>query len=131
MRQRKLCASDRNFSSYECNGHVNSYKTTNKNEFPSTNGNRCRNFKINIDKNAPKVYMHEEKMKTKKRSQQQCRRRSKKYRIQTSFQNAATFSEFAFHRIVLFIIVILLFVGCRVANGQQRDLYANAQNTGE
>lgn len=135
MRQRKLCASDINFSSYECNGHVNSFKTTKKHEFPSTNGNRCRNFKINIDNNAPKVCMHKAQMKTKNRSQQRCRRRrrrrSQTYREQTSFRNAATFSEFAFHRIVLFIIVILLYVGCCVANGQQRDFYANAQKTGE
>lgn len=127
MEQRK-CASDINSSSDECNGHVRSIKRTNKDEFRSSNGNRCRNLKINTDK--PKVacsFAHTMPQMQCNRSQ---RCLSHSNTVQTSFQYAPIYSKFAFHQIVLFI-VILLFTGCCVTNGQHTESQFNAQNTGE
>lgn len=126
MRQKNLCASDKIFRFNDCNGHVKSNKRISDDEFRCTNGNRCRNLQINID-NAPEVYVHETQMKC---NRSQCCL-SQNNQVQTSFRNVTIYSKFAFHRIIHFIIIILLFAGCCVVNGQQRDSYVNVQNTGE
>lgn len=127
MKQRKLCAGDIDSSSEACNGHVRiSIKRTIRNEFQSTNGNRCRNMQIKTDKPKNEAYAHEPQIKCHR--SQRCR--SHNHTVQTCFRKAPIYSIFAFHWIVLFI-VILLFTGCCVTNGQQIDSQLNAQNTGE
>lgn len=125
MKQRKSCASDINSSSDECNGHVRSFKRTSKDEFRSRNGNRCRNSQIKSDK-PKKACVHGPQMMYNR--SQRCLSRNNT--VQTSLRNAPIYSKFAFHRIVP-LIVILLFIGCYVVNGQQTDSQFNAQNTGE
>lgn len=122
MKQRKSYASDINSSSVECSGHVRSFKRTSKDEFRSRNGNRFRNLQIKSDK-PKKACVHGPQNRS-----QRCLSRNNT--VQTSLRNAPIYSKFAFHRIVP-LIVILLFTGCCVANGQQTDSQFNAQNTGE
>lgn len=125
MKQRKSCASDINSSSEECNGHVRSFRRASEYEFRSRNGNRCRNLQIKSDK-PKKACAHEPHMMYNR--SQRCLSRNNT--VQTSLRNAPIYSKFAFHRIVP-LIVILLFTGCCVANGQQTDSQFDAQNTGE
>lgn len=113
MKQRKLCACNISSSS-ECNGHVKSFiKPTNPDECQRTNGNCLRNSEIPVDKTKKGGFYETQ---TEFNRSQRCLKNDTI--VQIRFNSVPIYSKFAFHPIIL-LIVILAFDVCGVANGQR------------
>lgn len=124
MKQRKFIACNTSSCSDECNGHVKYFKEKNSDMFfvRSTNGNhRIQKCEIKIDKTKGKCTWTQPEMKYN-RSQQRCLEQKNSI-VQKSMNNALPiYSKFAFHRIIHFIVVIvILFAVCSPVSGQQQQ----------
>ena len=139
MKQRKFNACNSSSSSGECNGHVKLFKEINSDMFVrSTNGNRgIRNSEIKIDKTKGKRIRTQPQMKYSR--SQRCLEHNSIVVQKNMVNNALViYSKFAFHRIIHFVIVVVLLfaVGSPVRGQQQRqqqhpELRQILRNTGE
>lgn len=130
MKEKTFFAHNTSSSSDECNGHVNNFKRISGDKFQCTNGNRSPNCEIKIDKTNEERAQIRSQMNTKR--SQRCLEHNDII-VQSSFNNAPIYSKFAFHQIIHFVVVLLLFAVCSTVNGQQlrETRQITSQNTGE
>lgn len=130
MKENIFSAYNTSSSSNECNGHANNFKRISGDKFQCTNGSRSPNCEIKIDKT------NEERAQIRPQMNNERSQRCLEHNdiiVQSSFNNAPIYSKFAFHQIIHFVVVLVLFAICSTVNGQQlRDVrQITSQNTGE
>lgn len=125
MKQKIMCIYSSTCN--ECNGHTDSFKRISTDKFLCANGSRLPNHEIKIDKTKEECVQIQPNMKYNR--SQRCLEHN--IIVQSSLNNAPIYSKFAFHRIIHFIGILLLFVVCSTVNGQQQESRQRTQNTGE
>lgn len=129
MKQIKSCVCSISSTLNECNGHTDSLKENRSDKFLCENGSRSPNCETKIDKTKEERLQIQQRMEYNR--SQPCLEHN--IIVQSSLNDASNYSKFAFHRIIIHLIVILLiFDVCYTVNGQQQESRQRTQNsTGE
>lgn len=108
----------------ECNGHTDSFKKISRDKFLCANGSRSQNCEKKIDKTNEEHLQIQQRMKYNR--SHRCN-----IIVQSSLNDAPIYSNFAFQRIIHFIVILLMFDVCYTVNGQHQESRQRTQNTGE
>lgn len=115
----------------ECNGHANNFKRITRDKFQctNTNGSRSPNCETKIDKTKEERKHIQPQIKYNR--SQRCLEHND-ILVQSSFNNTPIYSKFAFHQIIRFTVILLLFVARSVTCQQQQESrQESSQNAGE